>query len=206
MRRALVASLSIALITSLLACSFSEDRGPTIQAGEFRLVAAKSKIYFIGIKNNAVAVPGAFVGLSGKLSFDGRTGYVEIPINTLDTGLVERDNNIRTHFFEAHQFPLARFSVKSVNANEPTALELGQSRYVELFGTLEIHGKKSEITIPVSVTHEAPSRLRVHSISPFVLTAEQLGMEKQLAVLKAVCGHEALSGAVPISVDLVFEP
>jgi hypothetical protein len=31
-------------------------------------------------------------------------------------------------------------------------------------------------------------------------------MEQPLALLKAVCGHESVSGAVPIEFDVLFEP
>jgi hypothetical protein len=48
--------------------------------------------------------------------------------------------------------------------------------------------------------------VRVRNTRPVVLSAKDLGLEQSLAVLKAVCGHEALSGAVPIEIDVVFAP
>ena len=50
------------------------------------LVASESRIHFIGIKNNAVAVPGSFVGLTGALDVVGHRGWVEIEIASLATG------------------------------------------------------------------------------------------------------------------------
>jgi len=46
----------------------------------------------------------------------------------------------------------------------------------------------------------------VRNTKPVVLSMKDLGMEQALAVLKAVCGHEAVSGAVPIEIDVVFTP
>jgi hypothetical protein len=46
----------------------------------------------------------------------------------------------------------------------------------------------------------------VRNEAPVVLSAHDLGMDAQLAALKAVCGHESLSGAIPIDLDLAFAP
>ena len=51
---------------------------------------------------------------------------------------------------------------------------------------------------------DAHKHLHVRNTSPVVLSAHDLGMDAQLAALKAVCGHESLSGAVPIDFDLAF--
>ena len=46
----------------------------------------------------------------------------------------------------------------------------------------------------------------MRNAAPFVVTAKELGLSEQLAALKRVCAHEALSGAIPVQVDLVFAP
>ena len=60
--------------------------------------------------------------------------------------------------------------------------------------------------MPVRITREAAGRIRVRNSKPVVLSAKDLGMEQPLAVLKAVCGHESVSGAVPIEIDVLFTP
>ena len=57
------------------------------------------------------------------------------------------------------------------------------------------------LAVPVSITREAAGRIRVRNSKPVVLSVKDLGMEQALAVLKAVCGHESVSGAVPIERD-----
>lgn len=172
--------------------------------GELPLAAAESKIWFIGIKNNAVAVPGFFGRLSGSLSVVERRAHVEVMLASLDTGLAERDTNIRVHFFEAKQFRLARLTIDRFSGAEALP-PVGGFFDGEAIGTLEIHGQRVELSIPVRITREGAGRVRVTTTRPFVLTADELGLSQQLATLKAVCGHEALSGAVPVEVDLVFE-
>ena len=39
-----------------------------------------------------------------------------------------------------------------------------------------------------------------------MLSAHDLGMDAQLAALKAVCGHQSLSAAVPVEFDVSFAP
>ncbi len=193
-------------LTALLACAGSPKLEPPAPlAGMWRVVDGDSVIHFVGIKNNAVGVLGVFTSVSG--SFDPGTGNagVEVKIASLFTNDSVRDANLRAHFFEDAKFPVARFSV----AKLPQLAELpaeGQTKDYELSGTLELHGTKLPLVVPARVTHERGARLRVRNRVPIVLSAKDLGMESQLAVLKAVCGHESLSGAVPVDVDVVFAP
>lgn len=198
MRRALplVAAL-------LVACNGLGRDAAAPLSGAYALVPAESAIHFVGIKNNAVAVPGAFADLSGRFDAEARTADVAVGIASLGTGDPARDANITAHFFEVAKFPAARFRVTGL----PAAAELpapGASAVVQIAGTLELHGASLPLRLPVRVAREGADRLRVRNAAPLVLTAKDLGMEAQLAVLKAVCGHEALSGAVPVELDLLF--
>ena len=173
--------------------------------GVWLLVPAQSSLWFVGIKNNAVAVPGSFSGMEGGFDVGKREAWVEVRVATLGTGDPARDENIRVHFFDALQFPVARFSLTGI----PSGAELpavGASSAVTLAGKLQIHGGEFPLQIPVRVTREAADRIRVRNAKPVVLSAKDIGMEQPLAVLKAVCGHESLSGAVPIEFDVLFSP
>ena len=102
-------------------------------------------------------------------------------------------------------FPAARFALKGI----PSAEELpavGASLSTTLSGTLLLHGAEHPLAVPVRVTREAAGRIRVRNSKPVVLSVKDLGMEQPLAVLKAVCGHESVSGAVPIEIDVLFTP
>jgi polyisoprenoid-binding protein YceI len=191
-----------------LACAgspFGASRKPALTPGVWNLSDSESDIHFVGVKNNAVGVIGVFGVLSG--TYDSRSGNanLEVKIASLFTNDAARDQNIRTQFFEETKFPVARFSVSNLPQIETLPPE-GETRDYELSGTLELHGTKLPLVVPVRVTHENGARLRVRNRKPIVLTAKDLGMESQLAVLKAVCGHEALSGAVPVELDVVFAP
>jgi len=97
----------------------------------------------------------------------------------------------------------------AIPAGIPSAAELpavGSSLSTTLSGKLLLHGAEHPLAVPVRVTREAAGRIRVTNSKPVVLSMKDLGMDQPLAVLKAVCGHEALSGAVPIGIDVVFTP
>jgi polyisoprenoid-binding protein YceI len=168
-------------------------------------VPAESAIWFVGIKNNAIVVPGSFTGMEGGFDASKREAWLEVRVGTLDTGNPERDENLRVHFFDSVNFPAARFAVTGI----PGAAELpavGSDLSTTLAGKLLIHGSEFPLTVPVRITRAASDRIRVRNTRPVVLSVKDLGMEQALAVLKAVCGHEAVSGAVPLEIDVVFAP
>jgi len=190
---------------SLVACQSGSFPGHREVSGVWRLVPAESAIQFVGIKNDAVGVPGSFASLEGAFDVAKHTGFVEVKLGSAETGNPERDENIRTHFFEAAKFPLARFDVSGLPAPETLPGPGGTTR-VELAGTLSLHGASLPLKIPARVSRDGQNHLHVHNAVPIVLSAHDLGMDAQLAALKATCGHESLSGAIPVDVELAFAP
>jgi polyisoprenoid-binding protein YceI len=207
--------LCSALLAAGAAC-FTQDKvepsaqasaqppAPDLPAGDFELVPSESTIWFVGIKDNAIAVPGRFRELRGALSAVQGRAWIEISIASLSTELEERDSNLRTHLFEADRFPIARLLVDGVRG--PDSLPpVGGSVQGEAFGTLEIRSDRVDLALPIRISREAAGRLRVTTMRPLILTAEELGLARPLATLKAACGHRELSAAIPVEVDLVFE-
>lgn len=199
--------LAFAAAAALLSCQaghFARGSDAPI-AGVWELLPAESAIWFIGIKNNSVAVPGSFAGIDGRLDVAKREAWVEVRVGTLHTGDPGRDENLRVHFFDAIGFPTARFAMTGA----PGAEELpavGAELSTTLSGTLLIHGSEFPLSVPVRITRTTRDHIRVRNTVPVVLSVKDLGLDGALAVLKAVCGHEAVSGAVPIEIDVAFGP
>jgi len=170
----------------------------------FQLVASESAIYFVGIKNNAVAVPGSFSALSGKIDVVQEAGFVQVGIGTLATGDPARDKSIVDHLFGGSEYPVARFDIESQSGSNQLPA-VGGSVDLEVSGVLSLRGIQTALSVSTRLTRVAENRLHVRNLGPFVLTKSQLGLEQAFDVLQAVCGHQALSGAVPIELDLVFE-
>ncbi|MEX2205323.1 MAG: YceI family protein [Myxococcota bacterium] len=192
---------------SLLSCQGSGFGGlaDVPVSGVWLLVPAESSIWFVGIKNNAVAVPGSFSGMEGGFDSASREGWLELRVATLATGDASRDENLRVHFFDSLQFPVARFALSGIPSADALPA-VGASLATTLDGKLLIHGAEHPLSLPVSITREAAGRIRVRNAKPVVLSMKDLGLEQPLAVLKAVCGHESVSGAVPIELDVLFTP
>ena len=174
-------------------------------SGVWLLVPAESSLWFVGIKNNAIGVPGSFAGMEGGFDVQKSEAWLEVRVGSVDTGNPERDENLRVHLFDSLRFPAARFAMTGI----PGAAALpavGASIETKLAGKLLIRGSEFPLEVPVRVTRAAANQIRVRNTKPVVLSLADLGMEQALAVLKAVCGHEAVSGAVPIEIDVVFEP
>ncbi len=198
-------AVSLVLLALLVVAPACTPMGSSLDPPEKLLLTGhESKIWFIGIKNGAIPVPGWLGGLTGVIDVTGHRGWVEIEIATLDTGDAERDGNILKHLFAAADHPRARFAIKDATG----ALELpaiGGSVDLQVSGLLTLRGAETPLLVPARLTREGVSRVRVQTREPVVLTAEQLGLQPAFQILQAVCGHKALSTAVPIQFDLVFE-
>ena len=95
--------LALAAATALLSCQVGRNAfgSDAPIAGVWGLLPAESAIWFIGIKNDAVAVPGAFGGIEGRFDVAKREASVEVSVGSLRTGDPGRDENLRVHFFDA---------------------------------------------------------------------------------------------------------
>ncbi len=194
--------VGLAALIAFSACSSGARRGGQ-DPETLTLVGSESTIWFVGFKNNAVAVPGSFAALDGALDVVGHRGWIEVGIASIATGNAQRDQSIATHLFGGAEFPKARFAIKdALGATELPAI--GESVELEVSGILTLRGVETVLTIPAGLTRESAGRIRVQTLAPVVLTAEQLQLGQAFQVLQTVCGHEALSRAVPVSFDLVF--
>jgi polyisoprenoid-binding protein YceI len=201
--RRVAAALALAAALAGTGCALVRHRDVS---GVWRLVPVESALHFVGIKNNAVGVPGTFTTLEGAYDAAKRSGFVEVKLGSTDTGNnPARDENIRAQFFEVAKFPVARFDVTGLPIAESLP-EPGGSARIEIAGTLSLHGAAVALKLPVRVSRDVQNHLHVRNEAPVVLSAHDLGMDAQLAALRAVCGHESLSGAIPIDFDLAFAP
>ncbi len=203
MPRRLSLPILLAALVLLPHCSLPVGGGHS-DVDNFQLVGSESRIWFVGIKNNAVAVPGVFVDLAGMIDVTGHRGWIEVRVASLATGDAKRDESIATHLFGAKDYPVVRFAIKDTRVADALPPP-GGSVELEVSGLLTVRGIETPLSVPARLIRQTLGRIRIQTLSPVVLTKEQLKLEKAFQVLQAVCGHEALSGAVPIQFDLVFE-
>jgi len=129
------------------------------QATQWKIDPMHSEADF-AIKHMAIStVHGSFHGLSGVVTLDPANlakSSVEatIPVDTVDTGVVPRDNDLKSpRFFDAAQFPTMTFKSTSVHK---------AGDHYDVTGDLTLHG----VTKPVVLKLEEPGK-------------EEIGMDKK---------------------------
>lgn len=66
-----------------------------------------------------------------------------------DSGLGVRNQDVRTYYLEAERYPEIRFTSRRVEALAPAPAD--GSWHLRVTGTLELHGVRREIAVPVAV-------------------------------------------------------
>jgi polyisoprenoid-binding protein YceI len=98
---------------------------------------------------------GAFRKISGTLSFDEHNlpaSHVEVVIksNSIDTGLAERDKDLRgSDFLDAQKFPDIRFESSKVIVTAGNALTVN--------GSLAMHGQTKPVSLNATFNKSAPN-------------------------------------------------
>jgi polyisoprenoid-binding protein YceI len=80
-----------------------------------------------------------------------------VDLNSLDTGIGMRNNDMRKDFLETGKYPNATFKLtKFVSADKPT-LAAGQPVHAVVEGDFTVHGKTKSYQIPVTLTFDSSS-------------------------------------------------
>ena len=73
----------------------------------------------------------------------------------------------------------------------------------ELPVTLSLHGVEQELAVPVTVFSDG-GNLRVISTRPILISAADFGLAGGVEALREVAGLNAISTAIPVSLNLHF--
>lgn len=120
------------------------------QTSTWSIDPAHSEVDFVVRHMSVSNVHGRFGGLKGTIvrndaDLSKSTVNVTIDTTSVDTGVVPRDNDLKSgHFFDVAQFPTATFTSTSVS---------GDASHLKVNGNLTLHG----VTKPVSLDVEGPS-------------------------------------------------
>ncbi|MGW1763241.1 YceI family protein [Streptomyces sp. NPDC002073] len=177
------------------------DVDPALAAltGDYTVDAAHSSIGFTVRHAMVTNVRGSFAEHEGLLHLDGAdparsTASIDIKIASVDTGIADRDNHLRSaDFFDAEQFPLMRF-------RSTRAAQLGGDTY-RITGELTI----KDVTRPLSID------LEFNGSATDVYGNERVGFEGSAEILRSDWGltwNAALeTGGVMVSdkVKLTFD-
>ena len=132
--------------------------------------------------------------MTGGESLGAVRGWVESPVQTLDTGDGKRDKDLNKSM-ESNRHPAMRFvlvEVRPVSGPADTAA-------VRLQGKLTLHGVTRDVTVPGRVWNEGEA-LRLRSDFPLDLGDYEIrGLTKMLGMLR-------MQEGIDVHVDLTFAP
>ncbi len=111
-------------------------------------------------------VPGETRELSGQLQLDPKDwaqgrAQVVISLETLRTGIDQRDADMREQFLQTERFPRALLSIDRVERPSAPSLSPGESAQGDASGTFELHGVRRAVRVPVKLSMEKDGRIWV---------------------------------------------
>lgn len=88
-------------------------------------------------------------------------GAVSVALDSLRTGIDQRDDDMRVQFLETAKFPHAVLVIEKLERASSPTLAPGQDVQGEAIGSFEVHGKRRAIRAPVTLKLDDMSRLWV---------------------------------------------
>jgi polyisoprenoid-binding protein YceI len=162
-------------------------------------VTASSRVGFVSIKNNSIGENNVFEQVTGSISDAGRVA-LSIDLTSVETGVGIRNERLQRMLFEVGKFPTATVQA-TLSTSQLDALNAGGSASETVKVTVSLHGVSVDKLAALSVG-VSEDGLRVTSIQPIVVTAQDFGLESGVAALQAIAGLNAISRSIPITVDL----
>jgi polyisoprenoid-binding protein YceI/mono/diheme cytochrome c family protein len=139
--------------------SYDVPSAPRLTAGPgetvYRIDPTRSKATYsvdeeiVGRK--ASTATGSTQGIAGDLALDpahpsaARVGQIVVDVEQFHSDSSLRDARIRSDFLESHQYPLARFTTRSIDGL-PASVRDGQRYRARLHGDLEVKGTTKPVT------------------------------------------------------------
>jgi polyisoprenoid-binding protein YceI len=178
-------------VTALMLCS--------PQALSAWNIAEDSTIAFVSIKNNSIGENNAFERVSGSISRSGQVA-VSVDLSSVETGVGIRNERLQRMLFEVASFPTATIGAALTNS-QIAALEAGGAQTESVALSINLHGKTVSKTANLSVSASGED-IRVMTIQPIIITAQEFGLEAGVAALQQIAGLNAISQSIPVTVDL----
>ena len=152
----LLALASAAAIAALPAQESKPAAAASASGSTYTVDSVHSSAVFRVTHANVSPFWGMFTAPSGSFTLDSadptKSSFnIQIKADNVVTGNEKRDNHLRSpDFFNAKQYPTIAFTSSSVTKGEGDTLMVT--------GTMDLHGVKKELTIPVQITGKGPGQ------------------------------------------------
>lgn len=171
------------------------------QAASWALDEGASSVHFVTVKNAVIAETHEFLEVAGAVAAD--EAAVTIALGSVETLIPIRNERMREMLFEVASFPEATLTAPVAQATLE-ALAPGESIEQRLSGTLSLKGTSLPLAFSVRVSRQGPDAVRVESLGPVMVSAEQLGLAAGVEALRAIAGLNSITPMVPVSFSLLF--
>lgn len=164
--------------------------------------SSSSTINFVSIKNGSIGEMHSFDSLEGDIGADGNA-QLSVDLESVETLIEIRNERMRELLFETVQFPVATITAQ-VEQDLLAMAAKGSIATAELPFTLSLHGYEKALTASLVIVAEDESRLRVFSAKPILINAADFGLTAGVIALQKVAGLQAISTAIPVTLQLQF--
>jgi polyisoprenoid-binding protein YceI len=175
---------------------------PLSAAKGWALDPAASRLSFVSVKGAEIAEVHHFQSLSGGVAADG-TATLEIPLDSVETGIPIRNERMREFLFQTGVYPKARVTAR-IDPARIEGLAVGAQLRMPLSGELNLHGVTAPIETEVSVTRAGDTRVVVASLDPLIVNAATFGLDGGVAELMKLAKLDSIAADVPVSFQLTF--
>ena len=188
------------IASSLISASLLTIGAPSF--ADWMINNEQSAIHFSSVKKNTIGEVHRFDQISGLLKKDG-SFTAEIALASVNTGIEIRDTRMQEHLFETAKFPSANITA-ALPKELMKSLKKGASLSESVTFTLDLHGKKVELTgnVAINVSKKA---IQVNTVAPIMLDAAAFDLVPGIEMLKKLAGLDAIATAVPVTLHLVLE-
>lgn len=171
-------------------------------AQPWTLEEAGSNVHFVTVKNAVIAEAHQFLAFSGAVE----AGQAEVVLDlaSVETLIPIRNERMREMLFDVGAFPTATLRA-AVPQAAFEALAPGAHLERRLEGTLTLRGKAIPLAFDVRASREAEGAVRVESLGPVMVSADQLGLGAGVEALREIAGLNSITPMVPVSFSLLFQ-
>lgn len=164
-------------------------------------IAEGSLVGFVSIKKNSIAENNHFTGVTGSLSDEGAI-VAGVDLSTVETKVPIRNQRMMQLLFEVANYPEAQISGQ-LDPADIAQLAAGATVERQLPLTLSLHGSTATVSATLLAV-KGVEGVRVTTVEPIILNARDFGLEPGIAALQEVAGLDAISRAVPVTLDLLL--
>ncbi|MBB4211381.1 polyisoprenoid-binding protein YceI [Rhodothalassium salexigens DSM 2132] len=176
--------------------------GPAGWAADWTLAPDASSLSFGSVKADTVGESHRFESFDATVGDDGAFALT-IDLASVETGIDIRNQRMREFLFEVAEFSKARLT-GTLDLAAYRDLAVGAMAEADLTGTLSLHGMASDIQTAVTVVRLDQNRVGVFPRQIVFINTEAFGLTDGVDKLRQLAGLPSITGAVPVSFNLVF--